>query len=931
VPEPALPPQYSPKDVEERLYAEWESSGVFVADPQPKRAPYTIVIPPPNVTGILHMGHALNNTIQDILIRYQGMRGKNALWVPGTDHAGIATQNVVERALAKEGKTRQDLGRDAFIRRVWAWKEEYGNTIIHQLKRLGASCDWRRTRFTMDEGLSDAVLEVFVRLYQKGLIYRGTYIINWCPRCQTALSDEEAPRKETKGKLYHIRYPLAGKGERGEGTATRAPRPTPPVPAFIEVATTRPETMLGDTAVAVHPKDPRYKKLTGRFAVLPLVGRKLSIIADDAVDREFGTGAVKVTPAHDPVDFQLGKKHRLEFVNVMTDDARMTNVPKAYEGLDRYECRSKLIVDLEQAGVLGGIDEHLHNVGHCYRCDTTIEPRLSPQWFVKMEPLARPAIRAVKDGTIRFTPQRWTKVYLNWMENIQDWCISRQIWWGHRLPVYYCQNCTGRADHSPQSIAHSKCIRTVDRGPRTVDQRGVIVSKTPPAKCPTCGSTDVTQDEDVLDTWFSSWLWPFSTLGWPRKTKDLAYFYPTDTLVTAPEIIFFWVARMIMAGYFCMGRPPFRNVYIHGTVRDITGRKMSKSLGNIIDPLEIIEQYGTDALRYTLVTATAVGQDVFLAEERFAAGRNFANKLWNVARYVLAQKPAGSAVRRRPVRPVTVADRWILSRLQRTIERVTKSLDAFELNEAANSLYDFVWHDFCDWYVEVSKIQLSQAPAIKEQERVVRLLRHLLETSVRLLHPFMPFVTEELWRHLGGETNQSLMRQAWPKPSKSLHDASADRSFEQLKAVIGAIRNTRAELNVPPDRRPAVRLVAKQAAVRRFFDAHRGLLEALARTGEITLAEKGARPKHAAATIVDGIEVIMPLEGLIDIEKERARGEQRVKELTSELARVKTRLTDRQFTRKAPKEVVEQAKARRGQLEHTLKKVSEHVAVLRSM
>jgi len=924
---PELPPQYNPQDVEERLYAAWESSGAFAADPTPSRTPYTIVIPPPNVTGILHMGHALNNTIQDILIRYQRMRGRNALWVPGTDHAGIATQNVVEKMLAKEGKARQDLGREAFVRRVWAWKEDYGSTIIRQLKRLGASCDWRRTRFTMDEGLSDAVLEVFVRLYDKGLIYRGTYIINWCPRCQTALSDEEAPRKETKGKLYHIRYPLEGQGvsDRGQTSgSSRVRRPAPRAPAWIEVATTRPETMLGDTAVAVHPKDPRYKKQIGQSAILPLVGRTLPIIADAAVDRTFGTGAVKVTPAHDPVDFQLGKKHALESINVMTDDARMTKVPAAYEGLDRFECRSKLIVDLEKAGALGAIEEHVHNVGHCYRCDTPIEPRLSPQWFVKMEPLARPAIRAVKNGTIRFTPKRWTKVYLNWMEHIQDWCISRQIWWGHRLPVYYCSACTPR--QGAEDAGHAR------RAGGAARQRGVIVSKTRPVQCPDCGSAELTQDEDVLDTWFSSWLWPFSTLGWPRKTKDLGYFYPTNTLVTAPEIIFFWVARMIMAGYFCMGKPPFRDVYIHGTVRDITGRKMSKSLGNIIDPLDIIDEYGTDALRYTLVTTTAVGQDVFLAEERFAAGRNFANKLWNAARYALSQpgardKGRGAGKRQAP-RPATLADRWILSRLQRTIERVTKSLEAFQLNDAANSLYEFLWRDFCDWYIETAKVQLAAAPRTSQTPAI---LCHVLEASLRLLHPFLPFVTEALWGHLGGGAGNTVMRSAWPTPAKGLVDPASERAFEQLKSVIASIRNTRAELHVPPDRRPPVRLVTKHAATRRLLDAHRPLVQALARTGDITLAEKGTRPRHAAATIVDGIEVIVPLEGLIDIEKERRRAERRVTELTGELKRVRARLADRQFTQKAPKEVVEQARARRAQLGHMLKRVSEHAAVLRSM
>ncbi len=932
---PELSPQYNPKDVEESLYQQWESQGLFAADVDNTRVPYTIVIPPPNVTGILHMGHALNNTIQDILIRAKRMQGANALWVPGTDHAGIATQNVVEKSLAKEGKKRQDLGREAFIQRVWAWREQYGNTIIRQLRRLGSSCDWRRTRFTMDEGLSEAVLEVFIRLYEKGLIYRGNYIINWCPRCQTALSDEEAPRQQTQGKLYHIKYPLEGGGT-------------------IEVATTRPETMLGDTAIAVHPKDKRYKALIGKHAILPLVDRKLPIIADDAVDREFGTGAVKVTPAHDPVDFQLGKKHDLKFINVMTDDAHMTNVPKAYDGLDRFECRSKLTVDLEQQGFLGPIDEHLHNVGHCYRCHTAIEPRLSPQWFVKMKPLAAPAIKAVKDKTITFSPARWTKVYLNWMENIEDWCISRQIWWGHRLPVYYCRTCQGQAAHSTQHTAPSKV-------------HGVVVAKVKPKKCPDCGGLDLVQDEDVLDTWFSSWLWPFSTLGWPKKTPDLDYFYPTNTLVTAQEIIFFWVARMIMAGYFCMGKPPFTKVYIHGTVRDITGKKMSKSLGNIIDPLDIIEKYGTDALRYTLITATAIGQDVFLSEERFTAGRNFANKLWNATRYVLSQT-TGERLEVRgesltshltlDTSHLSAADRWILSKLQGTIGRVTKSIDEMQFNDAATALYEFLWHDFCDWYLEASKVQLAQTSDVpgpplavaarpglrpgraggagrhqtseKERDATLSVLVNVLETSLRLLHPVMPFVTETLWQQLTGQTT-SIMVAPWPKAAKKLINPEAEAKFEQFKAVVTAIRTTRAELNVPPASKPPVRLAAKDASTRAFFEAHQQLLQTIAGVSEVTVSAKSERHKDAASSIVDGIEVVLPLAGLIDTAKETQRLQQRVAELTNYLAKTDARLRDPQFTEKAPAEIIEQTKHQRAQTHETLKKVSEYLSILQTM
>jgi len=913
-----LPPQYNPKDVEETRYQWWESQGLFQADVDPKRTAYTIVIPPPNVTGILHMGHALNNTIQDILIRWKRMQGFNALWVPGTDHAGIATQNVVEKALAKEGKKRQDLGRDAFIQRVWQWKEQYGNTILYQLKRLGSSCDWRRTRFTMDEGLSEAVLEVFVRLYEQGLIYRGNYIINWCPRCQTALADEEAPRKETLGKLYHIKYPIDG-----------APG------KFVEVATTRPETMLGDTAIAVHPKDKRYKSFIGKQATLPLVNRKLPIIADEAVDKAFGTGAVKVTPAHDPVDFQLGKKHKLEFLNVMTDDAHMTNVPKPYEGLDRYDCRSKLIVDLEQQGFLGPIDEHTYNVGHCYRCHTAIEPRLSPQWFVKMKPLAEPAIKAVKSGKLTFSPARWKKVYLNWTENIEDWCISRQIWWGHRLPVWYCDACLTKDGAKVERAGQADNV-TGEAKPFAASgkQPGVIVSKTAPEKCPDCGSvTGLHQDEDVLDTWFSSWLWPFSTLGWPKQTKDLEYFYPTATLVTAQEIIFFWVARMVMAGYFCMKELPFRRVYIHGTVRDMTGKKMSKSLGNIIDPLDIIKEYGTDALRYTLITATAIGQDIFLSEERFAAGRNFANKLWNATRFVLSQTAGTAPGHLPPKSDLSIPDRWILSRLQYTIERVTKSTVGFLFNDAATALYDFLWHDFCDWYLEISKVQLAQKT--EDRRQTSDILVHVLETSLRLLHPIMPFVTEELWQRLpkraGAATIKSIMIAEWPKVSKKFMDEEAEAQFERFRQVVTAIRTTRAELNIPPDRRPPVCLVAKDAVVRAFFEAQGVLLRALAQVSNVSVTPQAAKQKDAASAVVDGIEVLLPLAGLIDTEKEAKRLQQRVAELTHYVARTESRLSDPQFIGKAPAEVVEQTRTQLAQAHDTLKKLNEYLSVLQSM
>ncbi len=916
-----LPPAYSPKDVEERLYRQWESQGLFHAEPDAARTPYTIVIPPPNVTGILHMGHALNSTIQDILIRFTRMQGANALWVPGTDHAGIATQNVVEKSLVKEGKRRQDLGRDAFVQRVWQWKEQYGSTIITQLKRLGASCDWSRTRFTMDEGLSEAVAEVFVRLYEKGLIYRGHYIINWCPRCQTALADEEAPRKETHGKLYYIKYPLA-----------QAPYTPYPTPLFLIVATTRPETMLGDTAVAVHPKDKRYKALIGATALLPIVNRELPIIADESVDPTFGTGAVKVTPAHDPADFAMGKKHTLEFLNVMTDDARMTGVPPSYDGLDRFECRRKLIEDLQAQGVLEKIEDHLHNVGHCYRCDTVVEPRLSLQWFVKMKPLAKPALEAVKKKTITFTPARWTKVYLNWMENIQDWCISRQIWWGHRLPVYYCEQCVTRARvHSPQSMVHSQ--KSIDYRLSTMDCTGVIVSKTRPERCPACRSTDLKQDEDVLDTWFSSWLWPFSTLGWPAKTKELAYFYPTNTLVTAPEIIFFWVARMIMAGYFCMGKPPFTQVYIHGTVRDLTGKKMSKSLGNIVDPLEIIEKYGTDALRYTLIAATSVGQDVFLSEEKFVIGRNFANKLWNVSRFLLSLDATA------PHRPLpapkeltALEDRWILSRLQHTTAQVTKSLKEFRFSEAAQAAHEFVWHDLCDWYVELIKPPTGQ----RGEPAQLAILAHVLETSLRLLHPFMPFITEELWQHFRGQgtgdrgQTGSIMRASWPKLEKPFVNAAAESQMALFQSIVKAVRDLRHEYLIPSGK---TLNIAVNARTRQEAELIQTGLPRFQRLAEMTVEAVGvrlARPERSIPIPINASEIYVRVGEAIDLAKEQQRLTQQVAQSTQQLNGVTTRLSNKAFCAKAPADVIEREREKQAQLRATIQRLNDHLAALTS-
>ncbi|MBI2438827.1 MAG: valine--tRNA ligase, partial [Lentisphaerae bacterium] len=716
----ALDKTYDAQKVEDVWYSRWLEKQCFHAEASRGGTPYTIVIPPPNVTGILHMGHALNATIQDILIRWRRMQGRNTLWLPGTDHAGIATQNVVETALRKEDKTRSDLGREQFVKRVWEWRAQYGATIIQQLKKLGAACDWQRERFTMDEGLSAAVAEVFVRLYNKKLIYRGNYIINWCPRCRTALSDEESVHVETPGKLYYLRYPLK-KGQKKDA---------------VIVATTRPETLLGDVAVAVNPRDERYAHLKDKQFVLPILDRPLKVVQDDFVDPKFGTGAVKVTPAHDPNDFEIGQRHGLTPINVMNPDGTMNENAGPYRGLDRFACRERIVEDLKKQGLVEKIEPHTHAVAHCYRCNTAIEPRLSLQWFVRMKPLARPAIEAVKDGRIQFVPERWTKVYLDWMENIRDWCISRQIWWGHRLPVFYCQ-----AGHE-------------------------WAAKGQPEACPQCGSKNFQQDEDVLDTWFSSWLWPFSTLGFPTANKDLAFYYPTHTLVTGSEIIFFWVARMIMAGLEFMGAIPFRTVYIHGTVRDDIGRKMSKSLGNSIDPLAIIKDFSADALRFSLIMVTAVGQDVYLAREHFEVGRNFLTKIWNAARFMQLQTqdaPGRLAEMTFQSELLTPDDKHILARLHETIAQCAENLERCRFNDLAKTLYEFVWRQFCDWYIESAKIALNGADQARRAQTLL-VMHYVFGNALMLLHPIIPFITEELWHALGyGAEDDFIINAPWPK------------------------------------------------------------------------------------------------------------------------------------------------------------------------
>ena len=892
---------YSHIEVEDKWYRSWEENNHFFAKADPAKKPFCIVIPPPNVTGILHMGHALNDTIQDILIRYHRMKGEEALWMPGTDHAGIATQNVVEKSIAKDGLKRQDLGRDKFIERVWAWREQYGSTIIRQLKKLGASCDWQRTRFTMDEPYSDSVSEVFVRLYEKGLIYQGNRIINWCPRCQTALADEEAPHHDLQANLYYLKYPLKGALDKS-----------------ITVATTRPETMLGDTAVAVNPKDSRYKKLIGRSLILPLVDREIKIIADPMVDKKFGTGAVKVTPAHDPNDYAMGKKHNLEFINVMYPDARMNENAGDYKDMDRFEAREVIIEDLKEKGLLEKIEPHQLSAGHCYRCHTIIEPYLSKQWFVKMQPLAEPALKAVKQGKIKFHPQRWTKVYLNWMENIQDWCISRQIWWGHRLPVYYCKNCISAAN---ESIVNSR---------ESINKPGIIVSKIKPEKCPHCGSSDLQQDEDVLDTWFSSWLWPFATFGWPsfdlfalgnKKTTqelrdELKYFYPTAALVTAPEIIFFWVARMIMAGLEFMGDIPFKDVYIHGTVRDIEGKKMSKSLGNVIDPLEIIKDYGTDALRFSLISITSQGQDVYLSKERFEQGRNFANKIWNASRFVMMNlDPAHTKTdlcvffKKENLSPV---NRWILSRFYTTLKDLNKDLDAFRFNEAANRLYRFFWHEFCDWYLELIKSE------IRDPHNQLVMFK-ILEKFLRAMHPFMPFITEEIWQKIAPDAG-SIMLMPWPHIQEDIIDKKTEKKMEKAFSVITSIRNMRADVEIPLTSEIKV-IAACGKADSQMLNVMSGFIKSLSKLSDLQINDKYAPVKSAITAIAGDIHISIPLEGIVDIEKEKAKIEGKIKNTGNAINAKEKTLANPDFLKRAPAEVVAKEKEKLAELTETLKKL----------
>ena len=841
---------YDPKGMEDRIYADWMEKKYFHAEVDRSRKPFTIVMPPPNITGKLHMGHALDNTLQDILIRYKRMQGYNALWVPGTDHASISTEVKVINQLKEEGIDKNELGREGFLKRTWQWREEYGHTIVEQLKKIGSSCDWDRERFTMDEGCSKAVQEVFLKLYKKGYIYKGSRIINWCPVCKTSISDAEVEHEEQAGHFWHINYPIKGSDK------------------FVEIATTRPETMLGDTALAVNPDDERYQDIIGKTVILPLVGREIPVIADAYVDKEFGTGVVKITPAHDPNDFEVGKRHNLPEINILNDDATINENGGKYAGMDRYEARKAIVKELEEQGLLVKVEDHVHNVGTHDRCGTTVEPMIKQQWFVKMEEMAKPAIE------------------LHWLENIRDWCISRQLWWGHRIPAYYCDDCGE-----------------------------IVVDSEMPKVCPKCGGTHFTQDPDTLDTWFSSALWPFSTLGWPEKTEDLDYFYPTDVLVTGYDIIFFWVIRMVFSGYEQTGKCPFHHVLIHGLVRDSLGRKMSKSLGNGIDPLEIIDQYGADALRFTLVTGNAPGNDMRFYMERVEASRNFANKIWNASRFIMMNIEKAEVPADMKPEELTAADKWILSKVNTLAQDVTVNMDKFELGIAVQKLYDFIWEEFCDWYIEMVKPRLYSEED-KTKAAALWTLKTVLVNALKLLHPYMPFITEEIFRNLTGE--ESIMISAWPEYKEAWSFAEEEGSVELIKEAVRAIRNTRSSMNVPPSKKAKVYVVSESGRVRAVFEGSRSFFAALAYASEVCVqADKAGIGEDAVSALIPQAAVYMPFAELVDLEKELERLKKEEERLTKELARVNGMLNNEKFMSKAPQSKIDEEKAERD-LEHRL-------------
>lgn len=851
---------YDPKEVENKWYKYWEENKYFHADPEEKGEAYTIVMPPPNVTGTLHLGHALDCTLQDILTRVKRMQGYNTLWLPGTDHAGIATQAKVEELLRSEGTNKYEVGREKFLERAWEWKEKYGNTITTQLRKLGTSCDWDRERFTMDEGCSRAVKEVFVGLYNKGLIYQGNYIINWCPKCLTTISDIEVEHQESPGKFYYFKYPVEGENQ------------------FLEIATTRPETMLGDTAVAVNPKDPRFSKYIGKNIILPLTGRRIPIVADDYVDIEFGTGVVKITPAHDPNDFEIGKRHNLEEINVMNPDGSINDLFPDYAGMDRYDARKKIVEDMDNQGLLIKIEDITHSVGHCYRCDTSVEPFLSKQWFVKMQPLAEPAVNVVKTGELRFVPERFTGVYLNWLENIRDWCISRQLWWGHRIPVWYCEDC------------------------------GEIICQTEePEVCTKCNSANLKQDPDVLDTWFSSGLWPFSTLGWPEQTADLAKYYPTSVLVTGRDIIFFWVARMIFTSLEFMKEIPFKDVFIHGLVLDGQGRKMSKSLGNGVDPLEVIEKYGADSLRFMLITGNTPGNDIRFQFDRLDSSSNFANKIWNASRFVLMNLEDFSET---DSLELELADQWIISRFNTVAKEVNENIEKYELGEAGRKIYEFIWNEFCDWYIEIAKISLYDKENQKKRQKTQVVLRDVLKGAMELLHPVMPFITEEIWQHLPG-TEGTIMKTKYPSGENSKTDKDSENKMNLLMDIVRGIRNIRSEMGVPPSKKATALFYVEDKNKEAFIKEVTPYLKTLASLEEVKIIDNKDETVKSATAVVKGFEIFLPLEDLIDLSKEIERLEKEIKKLEGEVDRIDKKLSNPGFTAKAPEDVIEKEKEKR--------------------
>ncbi len=874
---------YDPKGIEDRLYKKWENNGYFHAQADRSKKPFTIVMPPPNITGQLHMGHALDNTMQDILIRYKRMQGYNALWQPGTDHAAIATEVKVIDSLKKQGIDKNDLGREGFLEKCWEWKDEYGSRIINQLKKMGSSADWSRERFTMDKGCSDAVLEVFIKLYEKGLIYKGSRIVNWCPVCKTSISDAEVEHEEQDGFFWHINYPVVGEAGR-----------------FVEIATTRPETLFGDTAVAVNPDDERYQDIIGKMLKLPMTDREIPVIADSYVDKEFGTGCVKITPAHDPNDFEVGKRHNLEEIVVINDDATMNSKAGKYAGMDRYECRKALVEDLEKEGLLVKVVPHSHNVGTHDRCGTTVEPMIKQQWFVKMDDLIKPAVEGVKNGDIKLLPKRMEKTYFNWTDNIRDWCISRQLWWGHRIPAYYCDECGE-----------------------------MVVSKNAPEKCPKCGCTHMTQDPDTLDTWFSSALWPFSTLGWPEKTEDLDYFYPNDVLVTGYDIIFFWVIRMIFSGYEQMGKAPFHTVLFHGLVRDSQGRKMSKSLGNGIDPLEVIDKYGADALRLTLITGNAPGNDMRFYWERVEASRNFANKVWNASRFIMMNLE-GMEVTKPAISDLAPEDKWILSAVNTLTKDVTENMDKFELGIAVQKVYDFIWDEFCDWYIEIAKVRTYKKDEdTRAANSALWTLRTVLGQALKLLHPYMPFITEEIYCTLNPQ-EETIMLADWPVYKEEWNFPAEEEMLAHVKELVKGIRNLRTEMDVPPSRKAKVFIVSEDKALCETFESMKKTYQNLISASEVDVqSDKAGIGEDAVSVVIPGAVVYMPLEDLVDMEKEKERLLKEEERLKKELARSHGMLNNEKFVSKAPAAKIQEEKDKLAKYEQMMATVQERLAQMK--